>query len=179
MASIYLCQIKLGPLSLLPPCWLPPLIALCNFATDFHNTGCCSMSLIQLISHFFCSYFLRIKKRNQTPSQHDCIWLFGFTFLKQAISLSFIGDSWVPVKNKQLVSSCLCQILCNCRVSHPNIIAAFGALVVFTGCISFSLGYHTASTDLAHNTSILNFKQEIWDLQHKKVMVGNGKHIQN
>jgi len=52
-----------------------------------------------------------------------------------------------------------------------TLLPPFGALVFFTGCISFSLGHHTASTDLPHNLSILNFRQEVWDLQHEKATV--------
>lgn len=81
MASIYLCQIQLGPLKLLPPYWLSPLLALYILHTDFsqhwllfhapHLTYLMSFLLLLLrnkkkipnhirpsVSTTVCSYFL-------------------------------------------------------------------------------------------------------------------------
>lgn len=77
MASIYLCQIQLGPLKLLPPYWLSPLLALYILRPDFsqHWLLFHAPHLTYLMS--FCYCFSGIKKKNpkphQTFCQHNCL----------------------------------------------------------------------------------------------------------
>lgn len=110
----------------------------------------------------FHNFFLRIRTKFRPPIS---IWFLETWECFLALSLELTR---VCVRNKQLMTSHLCQIACKRRVLHPDIITTFGGLVFFTEYISFYRGYHRTSTNMAHNISILNFRQEIWGLQHEK-----------
>lgn len=130
----------------------------------------------------FCYCFSGIKKKKkQTTSDLLSVQLFLFllSWNTAVFVSSFTRADWTLTRNKQLTCSCFHQIPCNHRISHSNIISTFEALVILTRFISFSLGHHTVITDLTHIISILNLKQEIWDLQHKKATVERAYKIMN
>lgn len=118
----------------------------------------------------FCYCFSGIKKNpkpHQTFYQHNCLCSYFLETQWYLLALSLELTEHL-LGNKQLTSSCFHQIPRDHRASHGNINSTSGALVILTGIISFSLERHTAITDLTHIMSILNPRQEIWDLQHKK-----------
>lgn len=165
MASIYLCQIQLGLLKLLPPSWLSPLIALYILRTDFHNTGCCFMHQISLISWVFVIASQESKKKPKPHQtffyQHNCLCSYFLETQQYLLALSLeLTDHLLGTSNSQ--APVFIKSLATTGYHILTFISTFEALVILT------LGHDPATTDLTHIVSILNLRQEIWDLQSKK-----------
>lgn len=146
-----------------------PLQLFTFFAVIFTTLAVVSCTTSRL-SHEFLLLLHRNQKNTQTTSDllSAQLSLFLLSWNTAVFVSSFTGANWTLTRHKQLTSSCFHQVPCNHRVSPSNIISTFGALVILTGLISFSLGHHTAIIDLTHIIPILNLRQEIWDLQRKK-----------